>query len=346
MFSSSEFNGTIQADGQAFLSPATLSLDGSAKHQSFERANTGPIAGLLRDCLFGTFLVAMMCLAPAVHAEPFSAGPKVCQECHEAEYNVWKDSQHFATYKEVHKKAEGKAISKAAGGGKSVKKNETCQLCHYTMISKEAGGKTSAKAGPSCESCHGASSDWLAIHNDDSIALADRHQQAKAAGMIWSFMHYDIAANCMSCHGLANPALPGDTLAAMLEAGHPINPDFELVRYSQGTVRHRFYAPDTSTNSQMDAAELARLFVIGQAAKLVSAIQAAGNSKHPAFVAAQTERAAAAKAALNAVNSLPEVAALLAAPSAEAGRKLADAIKNQDLSGQVGSLLPAPASYK
>ena len=88
------------------------------------------------------------------------------------------------------------------------------------------------------------------------------------------------------------------------------------------------------------------MFVICQAAKLVSATQAAGNSKHPDFVAAQQDRAASATAALGAVSSVPEVGALLTAPSADNARKLASAIEEQDLSAQVGSLLPAPDSYK
>jgi len=104
-----------------------------------------------------------------------------------------------------------------------------------------------------------------------------RIAEARKAGMVWSFMTYDIAANCSECHGLAHPKLSGEVLAKMLDAGHPSEPDFELVRYSQGTVRHRFYPPDYSKNAEMSPAELARLFVVGQAAKLVSPIQLVTN---------------------------------------------------------------------
>ena len=58
--------------------------------------------------------------------------------------------------------------------------------------------------------------------------------------MIWPAQLFDVASNCMSCHGLANPALSAEHAAAMLDNGHPLKPDFELVAYSQGTVRHRF----------------------------------------------------------------------------------------------------------
>ena len=275
-----------------------------------------------------------------------NVGPKKCAECHEAEVGVWEGTAHHDSFKEVHKKAEAKKISQAAGGGKSMKKNETCQNCHYTMVSKRAGKDPRPMAGPSCESCHGASSEWIDVHNDDKVPLEKRHAAAREKGMIWSFMHYDIAANCMQCHGLADPRLEAKELAAMLDAGHPINPDFELVRYSQGTVRHRFYPPDTSKNKEMTKAELARMFVTGQAAKLVSATEAAGKSDHAKYVEAQKKRAADASKALSLVKSVPEVKKLISSPSEASARAVVAAIKDKDLSGEVGSALPAKGSYK
>ena len=164
--------------------------------------------------------------------------------------------------------------------------------------------------------------------------------------MIWSFMHYDIASNCNTCHGLAHPDLDGAVLATMLEAGHPINPDFELVAYSQGEVRHRFYPPDISTNAQMNKAELARFYVVGQAAKLVSASAAAAKSDNPDYQAAQQTRISDATKALSAVTSVPEAGALIASPSEANARKLVAAIQDKDLSGEVGSLVPAQSTYK
>lgn len=292
----------------------------------------------------------MLGLPSAGISAPFSEGPKKCQECHEAEAGVWKGTAHFKSFKTVHKKDEAKAIVKAVGD-KSMKKSETCQLCHYTMVQEDAGAKARAKAGPSCESCHGPSSDWRDVHNDygGAGAKADnepadhktqRQESAKKAGMIWSFMYYDIASNCMSCHGLAHPGLDGGVLATMVDAGHPINPGFEFVAYSQGTVRHRFYPPDVSSNTQMSKAELARFYVIGQAAKLVSAVGAASKSDHADYTAAQEKRAADAKKALSAVGSVPEAAAFVADPTEVNARKLVAAIEGKDLSGEVGGMLP------
>jgi len=238
-----------------------------------------------------------------------------------------------------------------------MKKETACALCHYTSVSKKAGKKARPASGPSCESCHGASSEWLKVHNDyggpnakqadeTPAHKAERMAKATAAGMIWSSNHYGIAENCMSCHGLNNEALDGKTLSAMLAADHPLNPDFELVRYSQGSVRHRFYAPDVTKNAEMTPAQLSELFIEGQAAKLVSAADALTKSDHPKYQAAQQKRLENAKAALASVKSIPEVAALLAAPTRENALKLVDVVEGKDYSAEVNSMLPKKADYK
>jgi len=60
-------------------------------------------------------------------------GPKECQECHEREFDVWKATPHFKSYKKVHREKKAKAINKALGK-KSMKRNKQCVLCHYTVI--------------------------------------------------------------------------------------------------------------------------------------------------------------------------------------------------------------------
>ena len=288
-------------------------------------------------------------------AEAYNVGPKTCADCHQLEIPVWEGTKHYSGYKKAHKRPESKKIL-AALGEKSMKRSPSCSLCHYTLVQKEAGGKASAKAGVSCESCHGAASEWLDIHNTfgegkkvDTETAAHKKQRfadAQAAGMIMSHMHYDIAKNCANCHGLSNDKLKTEDLAVMLDSGHPLNLDFEFVKYSQGTVRHRFYPPDINSNKEMTAEELARFFVIGQAAKLVSAAQAADNSDHPKYKEAQQQRVADAKKALSAVKSVPSAAALVAEPSEANARKLVADIQGKNLTGDVGSLLPAKSSYK
>ncbi len=300
--------------------------------------------------------VALWAAVPA-GAAPFMQGPEKCKECHEAEFRVWEGTKHFSSFREVHKSAKAKDITAAVGGEANMKKNEVCTQCHYSLVQKDAGATAKADAGPSCESCHGASSDWFPIHNDyggkdvkrDAETpehKAQRYADAHAAGLLWPDMRYDVALNCMSCHGLDRASVDGATLAKMLAAGHPLKPEFELVQYSQGSVRHRFYPPDMSPNQQLDAAGLAGLLVEGAAAKLVTASAALAKSDDAAYQAAQQKRIDLARATIEALGAMPEAQALLADPSDANARALVAAIAGQDLSAQVGSLLPDPASYK
>ena len=295
-----------------------------------------------------------------VNAEPFVKGAKLCEECHEEEFKVWSKTKHFKSFRSVHRepkdasKPSPKKILKAVGGQKRMKRNKTCYLCHYTLQKKDAGAKHQVKSGTSCESCHGASSDYMDIHGDyggkdvkreaeSADHKAKRIADSKAAGLIWPSMKYEIAENCMTCHGLANPDLKADDLAKMLGAGHPINPEFELVKYSQGSVRHRHYPPNMKTNAEMTPKEQAEFFVIGQAAALVSATSVMSKSSEAKYIEAQKTRAENAKAALA---GLAEAADLLASPSRANALKLAAAIAGKDLTGAVGSKLPAKGDYK
>lgn len=302
-------------------------------------------------------VLPLMGSASTALGAPFAEGFRKCQECHEPETEVWKQTKHFKSYNEIHKKESAAKILAAAGGGASMRQNNTCVMCHYTETKASATAKPQVASGPSCESCHGASSEFRDVHNFYGDGVADASKETPAnkakriaaatkAGMIWSFMTYDVAANCMDCHGLAQPKLKGDVLAKMLEAGHPGEPEFELVRYSQGTVRHRFYPPNVNTNAEMNPAELARLYIVGQAAKLVSATNAAGKASAPQYTALQKKREQDSRTALQTVADLPEVKAVLDKPSADTARKLADALKGKDLSAKVKGLLPAKSTYK
>jgi hypothetical protein len=302
-------------------------------------------------------VLAWLVASPAiVSAEPYFVGAGVCEECHRAEHKVWEGTKHFESFRTAHKNDKADAIAEAVGD-KNMRKSDTCALCHYTLEQKDASSSPRARSGPSCESCHGAASDWVKLHNDyggPSVKRdqeppehkAERIKKAAAAGMIWSSDRYGIAENCMTCHGMNNPALAGDVLAKMLGAGHPLNPDFELVRYSQGTVRHRFYPPDLTVNAELEPAGAARMFVEGQAAKLVSAVGALSRSSDAKYQAAQKKRADDARAALGKVASVSEAAALVADPTAENARKLVTAIAGKDLTAEVGGLLPKKDSYK
>ncbi len=291
-------------------------------------------------------------------AEPFYVGSQKCTECHRPEQVVWEKTKHATSFRDVHRKAEVKDIIAAAGGDANMRRNEVCTACHFTMTKADAAARPNASAGPSCESCHGAASDWIALHNDyggpaakreteTPAHKAERLRKASAAGMIWPSQHFDVARNCLSCHGLSRPGVAPETMAKMIDAGHPPGSAFELVRYSQGSIRHRFYPPNVNDNAEMTPAASARLFVTGHAAALVQAAASAGASANPKYAETLKKIDTDARAALDAVKGqVSEAAALLAQPSEANARRFVDALADKDLTGALGSRLPAKASYK
>lgn len=287
--------------------------------------------------LFGVFP------APAA---PFYQGPGKCGDCHKGANAVWAKSAHGESFKDLHKKPTVKAIITAAGGTTNIRRNDVCTACHFTMVPPKPGAAPVSAMGTSCESCHGPSSDWLPIHNASGDKAA-RDQKAIAAGMIMPNMLYDIATNCLSCHGATREGVNPETFAKMVDAGHAPATNFELVRYSQGSVRHRFYPPNVNQNKEMTPAELARTFITGHAAALVMTSQVVGKSNNAKYDATIQKMADAARAAIDAIKGqVPEAAALLATPNDANARKLVAAISNKDLTAQVGGMLPAKNTYK
>lgn len=297
----------------------------------------------------------LLIAAGAVGAEPEVLGPDACAQCHVPETEVWEGSQHAATFRELPRHPDVAGYLEAIDGERNIRRDPTCMTCHFTAVA--ARGTQRPVAGPSCESCHGPASEWIGVHNDYGGAgvtaasesaehRAQRRAAAQDAGMIWSFMHYDVAANCMECHGLTNKRIDTEVLAALHDAGHPVNAEFELVRYSQGTVRHRFYPPDVTENAALPAAGLARLYVLGQAAQYASAVAALDGAPDGAYHTAQVQRRDVAQAALARLDDIAEVAAFLATPTTANGRALADALDRIDLAERLAAQLPDPDSYK
>jgi hypothetical protein len=306
---------------------------------------TGVVKAIIAATLvlfLGTFSV------PAMAADV--KGPEVCKKCHKAEFAVWEGTKHAKSFDDITGLDKTEEILEKLEQD-DMEESEICSQCHFTLVEE------SAEAGPSCESCHGAAGDWLKVHNDygEAKKAADesadhkkmRLTKAAEAGMIWPTARYDAAANCFNCHGMARESLEGDDAAALIAAGHPLNPNFELVMYSQGSVRHRFYAPNAGDNAAMTPVEAARWFVTGAAASIVQANAALGKTDDGAYQAAQKARAAKAMAAIGAIKgSVAEAAAFLSDPSEDNARALVDAIADKDLSAAVGGMLPKAAAYK
>jgi hypothetical protein len=273
-----------------------------------------------------------------VSASVLKQGPEKCQKCHKSEHGVWESSAHGKSFRDIHKRDKAKDIAKKIGGG-NMRKNALCQQCHFTVIDKR--GRARPDAGPSCESCHGNATNWIEIHNNEKRPKAERRQETVAMGMIWPDMKYDIAENCFGCHGMSK--LQGSEIDALLDAGHPINGDYEIVRYSQGSVRHRFYPPNVKTNAKMTMAELSNFYAVGQLVSLVDAHEAMRKSSHPRYRAALQKRIDLAK---KVIATLPATGGVLDSPSEANARKVLNKIAERDLSAQIGGFLPAESSYK
>jgi len=290
-------------------------------------------------------------------AAPHYLGAKSCQECHQSEYAVWEKSKHSLSFKDLHRRPKFNDILAAVGGDKNPRKNTVCVQCHFTPEQTSASSPATVRTSVSCESCHGPASEWRLVHNDyggpgvsreaESPAhKAGRLEKSISMGMLRPGSLYDLAANCLNCHTLARPGLDPAIVGKMVAAGHPINPEYELVRFAQGTVRHRFYPPDTSKNAELTPAELARHYITGRAAMLVTVTQAAGKVNQPVYDDAIRRQTESARAAIGALKDIPEAAAFLATPTEAAARKLVAAVADKDLTPQVGGMLPRPADYK
>jgi len=100
---------------------------------------------LFSICLIAAFAITTVSVlgsAQRSNAEVYNQGPKVCSECHRSEAEVWKGTKHFQSFKKIHKSKKAKAIAKATGE-KSMKRNETCVQCHYTVTQKRQAAKQS-----------------------------------------------------------------------------------------------------------------------------------------------------------------------------------------------------------
>ncbi|MBI2193258.1 MAG: hypothetical protein HYU36_14880 [Planctomycetes bacterium] len=275
-------------------------------------------------------------------------GVKACSDCHKNECENWEKSEHFKSFRNIgQRRAAIKGILDAVGVKTTIKTTRECTVCHFTMEadpSSTAAPAMVAKAGPSCESCHGAASGWLPIHYDyggkdvkkDAETAEHRSKRIAdclAAGMIWSTqLHFETAVNCVRCHGMSRPDVDAGKLARMVTGGHPVNAEFEILRYYQDRIA-------TKEWSERSPADLASIFIAGQAAKWISAKEAIAKSEDAKYKEAQVKRAANAEAVLSALKGIPEADTLLSTPSEDNARKLMEAVKGKDFYSQVSPFI-------
>jgi hypothetical protein len=199
-------------------------------------------------------------------------GPEECAECHEDETAVWRHTTHHKTFREMPRDREGIKMARKMGL-RRIKQGSICLDCHFTT--QKVDDKVEAIAGISCESCHGAGEDWVKLHSnfsgkEEETETAEeeriRWEKSEEAGMIRPNMLYRLAKNCYSCH-----LVPQEELVN--KGGHTAGSDFELVAWSQGEIRHNVWYNDGEANPPADTDRRRKLFAVGLAVELETALR-------------------------------------------------------------------------
>lgn len=242
-----------------------------------------------------------------VHLNPHEVlGVESCEKCHASEVKVWKQTPHHQTFLTLHRKPEAKLIADKMGIA-SFKNDSACIKCHYTMKGSHDG--IEAISGISCESCHGAAEKWVAVHNDyggegvtrESETPQHRIQRLRdsiAGGMRNPVNVYLVAQSCYRCH-----TVPDERLVNV--GGHKAGSmDFEIVSWSQGTIRHNFVRSNGAANDPSSRDRLRQLFMAGMIADLEFSLRATAAATEKAeFGVNSAQRASRAAKRLAAAQS-------------------------------------------
>jgi len=327
---------------------------------------------------YATFLIAyaILLLPCSAHAQNTRCDPtkvvssEACAKCHVNEVQSWKLTPHCRTFDELGRQPAANEICKKLGL-RSAKRSDVCIDCHFTLQQTE--DKLKPVSGISCESCHGAAADWLPVHNDYGGALATRESETPAhaaarivrsekLGMQNTRNLYAIASSCFNCHTVPNEKLVN-------VGGHVAGTaDFELVRWSQGQVRHNYLRTGGTTNATSDLERLRVMFVVGLIVDLEYSTRATAKatekSNYGVTVASRAASVSYQLFQLQSKISDPEIQSILTAFSkaelrignTESLNAIADEIKvagerfcqNHDGTklAAIDSLLPDPSEYK
>ncbi len=245
----------------------------------------------------GLLAVLLLALPGGVRAQverdpAKTTGPAACGECHKVTTEIWRNTHHFATFREMPRNKKGIEIARKMGL-KRIKEGSICLDCHFTNQIKD--GKPEPIAGISCESCHASGADYIKVHSsfsgkkkkaDETKAEAKaRWAKSEAAGMIRPHDLPRLARNCYSCH-----VVPQEKLVNV--GGHPAGSSFELVAWSQGEVRHNVWYNDGKANPPASHNRQRLMFVIGMAVELEVALRAVGKATAKAgYAVAMAKRA-------------------------------------------------------
>ena len=236
------------------------------------------VHALALTCAIFLFLAAFTADAQELRRDPeLVTGPDACGECHKKSVEAWQQSHHFSTFKDMPRTQEAKEISKKMGL-KRVKAGSDCLTCHFTSAMVE--GKAKPIAGISCESCHGAGKNWIDVHsdfggkdvkaeNEDAAHKKERYSASEEAGMIRPVRLYDVAQNCYSCHSVPNEKLVN-------VGGHVTGSKIELVRWSQGELRHTLWYTEDNTEASIERRRM--FYIVGKALDLEAGLRGLANA--------------------------------------------------------------------
>ena len=317
----------------------------------------------------------LLVISSGANAQPPQCDPgsvlsyESCAKCHGSEVRVWKQTPHFKTFEQLSRDPKASEICQKMGL-RSVKRSDVCINCHFTMQTR--GDRDKAISGISCESCHGAAEQWLSVHNDYGGNTAKEEESAEhrderlaistAYGMRNTRDLYLIASSCYHCHTVPNEELVN-------VGGHKAGSiDFELVRWSQGQIRHNFLRSDGAINQASGIERLRVMYVVGLIADLEFSTRATANATQKATygLAVANRAAETAKKLMTlqqavGIEEVEGVLATFAKADLRTNNKeqliaVADAIRqlgqefavNADGSELelVDSFLPTPAEYK
>ena len=247
-------------------------------------------------------ILSMLCFSSVLQASELRLDPEkvkgvdACGECHKETVKAWKQTHHSKTFSEMPRSDEAREIADKMGI-KRIKSESDCLTCHFTVATKK--GKEKPIAGISCESCHSAGLDWIDVHSDfggkDVKAenevpahKVDRYKKSDAAGMIRPNNLYSLAENCYSCHTVPNEKLVN-------VGGHTAGSKFELVRWSQGEVRHNLWYSDDNTEADKNRRRM--FYIVGKMLDLEYALRgvakATKKAKYAVAMAKRSKRALA-----------------------------------------------------
>jgi len=254
------------------------------------------------------FLLPMSAQAQEYKLDPAKVqGPDVCADCHEYNVEAWRETHHFSTFKNLPSQAEAREIADKMGI-KRIKQGSDCTSCHFTAKQDDAG-KIKTIAGITCESCHGAGDKYVDIHSDfggkdiepedeDPAHRKQRWADSEAAGMIRPNNIYAVAQNCYGCHTLPNEKLVN-------VGGHTAGSRIELVRWTQGEVRHNLHYSNGKENAESSIERRRMLYVVGKMLDLEYAFRGLADATAKAdYALGMAKRAQRATAQLNALNAL------------------------------------------